>query len=211
MINLIGAYIFTFLLYAVYVERDKMRRWASTLEKLPIWGRALLCPVLIMLALQHASALPPDNAFGYTGLLYTLVTGFTIWIHEAGHIYFRFFGDFMMFFGGTLNELLFPALLAWWGQRNNFTMTRALSVCWIGLNLMHMSFYIGDARAMKLRLLGAPDTKGHDWSNMLGMLGLLDYDYVFAAAATSAGCAVLICGIALLFAKRADSPSPPEV
>lgn len=199
MINLIGAYIFTLLLYAIYVERDKMRRWAANLERLPLWGRALLCPLLALLGLQHANILPPDEALSVLGILYTLVSGFTIWIHEAGHIYFRFFGRFMMFFGGTLNELLFPALLAWWGQRNRFSMIRALAICWIGLNLLRMSFYIADARAMKGRLLGASDTKGHDWNNMLSMLGLLDSDQTFAAAATSIGAVVLLAGMIFVF------------
>lgn len=199
MINWIGAYIFSLLLFALFVERRRMREKAASLERLPTWARVLLCPILFYLAILHAEVISLQSDVTGLWILYTLVSGFTIWMHEAGHIYFRFFGNFMMYFGGTLNELLFPALLAYWAHRQRFAVLRALAVTWIGLNLMDISHYIGDARAMKLRLLGAGDTRGHDWNNMLGMLGLLESDHVIAAAATSIGCLVFMAGVVLLF------------
>ena len=199
MINWIGAYIFSLLLFALFVERRRMREKVASLERLPMWGRVLLCPFLLYLALQHAGLISSKSDVSVLWILYVLVAGFTTWMHEAGHIYFRLFGNFMWYFGGTLNELLFPALLAYWAHRQRFVVLRALAVTWIGLNLLKSSHYIGDARAMKLKLLGMGDTSGHDWNHMLGMLGLLESDYVIAAAATSMGCLVVMAGMALLF------------
>ena len=202
MINLIGAYIFSIMLYALYVERAKMLRFASSLERLPFWVRVLSVPVILYLALQHADIISGNRDLTLPRILFTVVSGFTLWMHEAGHIYFRPFGTFMMFFGGTLNELLFPALLGWWARRHHFSVIRSLAVCWIGLNLLRMSFYIADARAMKLPLLGAGDSTGHDWNNMLGMLALLESDHIVAAGATGLGCGALTVGMALLIWPR---------
>ena len=43
--------------------------------------------------------------------------------HEAGHVFFRPFGQFMMFLGGTLGQHLFPIILGialLWKRRDSF-------------------------------------------------------------------------------------------
>ena len=52
-----------------------------------------------------------------------------------------------------------------------------MSLLWLGHNFINSSVYAADARARVLPLLGG-DRAGHDWANMLGMLGLLDYDQI---------------------------------
>ena len=55
---------------------------------------------------------------------------------------------------------------------------------------MDVAPYINDARALDLLLLGGvtgKETDGHDWNNLLGMLGWLEYDHGLAHLVYSVG------------------------
>jgi hypothetical protein len=121
--------------------------------------------------------------------------------HEAGHVIFRLFGNFMQVLGGTLGQLLMPlvAMIALlWQNRDNFGAS--LGLWWLGQSLMDCAPYINDARAGQLMLLGGvtgqdmPDY--HDWQNLLGRLGWLQYDHALAALADGAGTAVMLLAMA---------------
>jgi hypothetical protein len=112
--------------------------------------------------------------------------------HEAGHVFFQFFGRFMMFLGGSLFQVMLPFMLA--GafliiNKDGF----AASAClwWTGQSLMDLAPYIGDARALRLPLLGGgtgADVPGmHDWANILRRLGWLDYDQQIASGVNLVG------------------------
>jgi len=98
-------------------------------------------------------------------------------IHEAGHFFFRFFGRFMMFLGGTLMQLILPGILIFHFFVNDYRWGTQVSLFWLGHNLINISVYAADARARRLPLLGGNAVQ-HDWWNMLGMLDLLAYDQV---------------------------------
>jgi hypothetical protein len=115
--------------------------------------------------------------------------------HEAGHIFFRLFGEFFTVLGGSLFQLIMPmicviALLL--KTRDPFGASVAL--WWFGENFIDLAPYINDARSLELVLLGGVtgrDRPGfHDWENILGTLGLLDYDHIIAHSAMWFG---LIC------------------
>ncbi len=96
-------------------------------------------------------------------------------IHEAGHFFFRFFGRFMMFLGGTLMQLIVPSMLIANFVVHDYRFGTQVSLFWLGHNLINISVYAADARARQLPLLGGNAVQ-HDWWTMLGMLDLLEYD-----------------------------------
>lgn len=116
--------------------------------------------------------------------------------HEAGHIIFMPFGCFLMFLGGTLAQLLMPficmcALLI--TTRN--TLGASASLWWLGQNFMDIAPYINDSRALKLILIGGVtgrEVEGHDWENILGILGWQQYDHIIANISYAIGIILMI-------------------
>lgn len=113
---------------------------------------------------------------GYIGLLDKVNL---IW-HEAGHTLFVFFGDFVRILGGSLTQVLIPLLcgVVFLVKRQWFASTFAL--WWAGQNLTNVSIYIGDARALKLDLIGG-EASIHDWNYLLGMMGQRHLDMAIAS------------------------------
>jgi hypothetical protein len=121
--------------------------------------------------------------------------------HEAGHIFFRLFGEFMTVLGGSIFQLIMPLLCAGvllFKTRDPFGASVAL--WWFGENFIDMAPYINDARALELTLLGGVtgrDVPGiHDWENILGTLGLLEYDHALAHGAEWLGFLVMFAACA---------------
>lgn len=106
------------------------------------------------------------------GWLAAVVDGFDLVIHEAGHPIAGLFGwRFLTFLGGTLAQLAPPAAAAVAFWRTGQGASAAAAVVWAGVNLVNVGAYAADAQARALPLLGA-GPEGHDWWNLLGMLGL---------------------------------------
>jgi hypothetical protein len=120
--------------------------------------------------------------------------------HEAGHILFSFFGDFLRVLGGTLAQVLVPlvCLVAFLRQTEPFGASCCL--WWTGQSFVDAAPYIYDARAGQLILLGGitgqdnPDF--HDWHNILARLGLLQYDHALAYMAKSVGSCLIVLSLA---------------
>lgn len=96
--------------------------------------------------------------------------------HEAGHVLFMLFGDWMMFLGGTLGQLLMPALLG--GAllfKNRDPYGAAIGLWLLGVSLLDVAPYVYDARQPQLMLLSGAtgEAGGHDWIYLLSSLGLL--------------------------------------
>ncbi len=129
---------------------------------------------------------------------YTLIDNADLVIHEAGHFFFHFFGDFMHMAGGTLMQILLPSILIWHFLRHDYRTGVQVSMLWLGQNLINISVYAADARARLLPLLGGNRVR-HDWHDLLGRTGLLAYDttigYLFFGLA-------IICFIVLLLIPR---------
>ena len=121
-------------------------------------------------------------------------------IHEAGHVFFRPFGEWMMYLGGSLFQCLLPALICVafiWKQRDPF----AASVClwWTGENFLDVAPYIADARLMAMPLIGEWNDEAfearasrHDWHNILGMIGKLNSDQHLAATVHALGAGLML-------------------
>ena len=94
--------------------------------------------------------------------------------HEYGHVMFSPFGEWWMFFGGSLFQILLPVFplvyfMVW--QRDNFAAS--LMLWWSGQNFLDVSPYIADAPTRYLPLVSGNENS-HDWWNLLRMSDSLD-------------------------------------
>jgi hypothetical protein len=96
--------------------------------------------------------------------------------HEAGHILFMPLGHWMMVLGGTLGQLLMPAILA--GAllfKNRDPFGAAVGLWFFGVSLLDVAPYMFDALQPQLMLLSGQvgEAGGHDWIYLFSSLGLL--------------------------------------
>lgn len=94
-------------------------------------------------------------------------------IHETGHIVFSLFGDFMQFLGGTLLQLIMPAVFVGYFLKREDKHAASIALWWVGQSCWNISVYVKDARAQELDLVGGGE---HDWAYLLGQLGWLRQD-----------------------------------
>lgn len=119
--------------------------------------------------------------------------------HEAGHLLFGYFGEFIMVTGGTIGQLFVPAaFVVYFITRKEF-YSSSISLFWFGQNMFGISVYIKDASAMALPLIsmgGGKDTI-HDWNYILLRLGLLRWDQTIGNAVCGIGVAIIAVSVIL--------------
>jgi hypothetical protein len=118
--------------------------------------------------------------------------------HEAGHLLFGYFGEFLMVAGGTLGQLLVPlGIAAYFAARREF-FSASVVLFWVGQSLLNVSVYLKDAAAMELPLVsvGGGDSV-HDWNWLLLKFNLLAYDQTIGNLVLGAGVLVILASIAL--------------
>lgn len=96
-----------------------------------------------------------------------------LYIHEAGHFFFRIFGQTMYILGGSIMQVLVPFvwfLVAWREESAN----APVAVFFTGVSLVDVSIYVRDAETKILPLLGGHHVK-HDWATFLGDHDMLDW------------------------------------
>jgi hypothetical protein len=114
--------------------------------------------------------------------------------HEAGHAVFGFLGDFLGVLGGTLMQLLIPAIATGHFLLNGQRWSGMVTLFWVSQSLFSVSVYVKDARVQALPLLGG-DGVIHDWNWLLGRLGLLSWDQVIGSVIYTMGLLVLTFSI----------------
>jgi hypothetical protein len=119
--------------------------------------------------------------------------------HEAGHLFFCYFGDFMHVLGGTLGQLIVPIGIATYFATRREFYSSAISLFWVGENFLNISVYVKDAAAMELPLvsLGGGDSI-HDWNWLLLKFNVLAYDQLIGNLVFGAG--VLTMAVSVLIA-----------
>jgi hypothetical protein len=128
-------------------------------------------------------------------------------IHEAGHPLFGLLGVTIGIWGGTLMELLVPlAFAVYFGTRGDTSGT-AFSAFWFGENLLYISVYIADARAMELPLVGGGE---HDWNMLLGGMGLLQQDKTIGGVVRIIGWLIMFGAVLWFISKRDKGRPAPE-
>lgn len=96
--------------------------------------------------------------------------------HEAGHVIFRPFGEWITVLGGTLGQLLMPLLLAsalLVKKRDPFGA--AVGLWFFGVSLLDVAPYMYDALEPQMMLLSGRtgEEGGHDWIYLFTSTGLL--------------------------------------
>ena len=100
-------------------------------------------------------------------------------VHEAGHLVFSGFGETMTILGGSLFQVIVPAAFVGYFAKTRQRYAAGATMAWVGVNLLNVSHYIGDARAQELPLLGGEDSI-HDWWYLLINWDLLPRDTAIA-------------------------------
>ncbi len=96
-------------------------------------------------------------------------------VHEAGHVVFGFFGDIPGVLGGSLFQIIIPAVFAGYFFRSRQRFSGAMTLIWVAQSMVNVSIYIKDARAQQLSLLGGENSI-HDWWYLLINWDLLKSD-----------------------------------
>jgi len=124
----------------------------------------VLLGALTLLVLGNGIAMP-------SGAILTFFHLIDLVFHEAGHVIFSFFGRFIAVLGGSLNQVLVPAICTGVFLARRQFASASVTLFWTGQSLADVAVYVADGRAMALPLLA--DGLIHDWNFILGSLGLL--------------------------------------
>lgn len=103
---------------------------------------------------------------------YHFIDGVNLLLHEAGHMIFGVLGRTMHFLGGTLGQLFFPAAFVYYFYRRGQRFESFVVGIWLCESLMYTAEYMGDAKAMRLPLVGGHI---HDWNYLLAKWGMLNH------------------------------------
>ncbi len=119
--------------------------------------------------------------------------------HEAGHIIFSPFGDFMATLGGSLMQVLIPLICLLAFLRQHDAYAASVTLWWAGQSLIELAPYIHDASDQRLQLLGGVTGRDvpeyHDWNNLLSRLGWLQHDQTIAGVAHFGGTVCIVAGL----------------
>ena len=135
-----------------HTKWDEIKRWIPSL---------IILPIAIYWILNRGQ--------------YGLVDNADLVIHEAGHLFFKFFGRYIYTLGGTLMQIILPSIIFFYFFRSSYRTGMQFSLLWLGQNFINISVYAADAQAQKLPLLGGNKVY-HDWHFLLNEIGLLQYD-----------------------------------
>jgi hypothetical protein len=119
----------------------------------------------------------------------TLLDAVDLAIHETGHLVFNPFGEFLGFAGGTLFQLIMPAIFLGYFWRRGDRHAASVALWWVGQNCGHIATYVADARAQELPLVGGGE---HDWFYLLSATRHLPDDLAIARAIRSVGLLLIV-------------------
>jgi hypothetical protein len=105
-------------------------------------------------------------------------------IHEGGHFFFGWFGHTIMIMGGTMGELLVPLLCGIYFFWQREVAATAFCGFWFFENFIYIGWYMADARAQALPLVGGDE---HDWGTLFELWGWLPLDEKIGATTRAIG------------------------
>ena len=104
---------------------------------------------------------------------YHFIDGANLLFHEAGHVFFGFFGEVIGILGGSLGQMVFPIVCIIYFWRLDRKFEAGVCGIWLGESMMYMAVYMADARTQALPLVGNGD-RIHDWHFLLSHWGMLN-------------------------------------
>lgn len=185
--------------------RTVMVKFISTLV-----GFALLFS-LLFLASTHLYE--PARNFDLPGLLW-FTHLMLLYIHEAGHLIFSFFGRTLYILGGSLMQVIAP--LAWFiiALRDGSKLSN-VALVFTGISIIDVSVYVKDAGMLLLPLIGGLSKAHHDWLNLARDYGFTGYTYEIGEVMF--WCGVLIglygvgAGVAVAIREYRYPPAVPKM
>jgi len=165
----------------------------------------LVLGALTLAILRRGLAPPAGGVLGF-------VHGIDLVFHEAGHLIFGIFGRFIGALGGSLNQVLIPAICTGAFLIQGQRAAAAVTLFWTGESIADVAVYVADGRDMKLPLLAEGLT--HDWNWILSELGLRDQAEPIGRVLFVLGALVLLVSLALLaldLLRVLGTPSPGVV
>ncbi len=183
------------------------------IDEVTFYGR---CAALILLAIWSWYLFGYDYRDGEIGT--SFMHSILLPIHEAGHVLFRPFGEFMMILGGSLFQLALPfGIGVAFILKNRDNFGAAIGLWWTSVSLVDLSPYIYDALHPQLILIGGgigAEDGPHDWIFLLIKLGQIDNAQRLGSFAHMCGglvmLAALVWGAALLWLQRKQLDSRVE-
>ncbi len=184
----------------------------KNMNAMTFYGR---CIALVLLAIWSWFLFGYDYRDGEMGG--SFMHAILLPIHEAGHVLFRPFGEFMMILGGSLFQLLLPlAIGVAFIVKNRDNFGAAIGFWLASASLLDLSPYIYDALHPQLVLLGgATGADGpHDWIYLLLRLGQLHHAQHWGAFAHVCGGLLMLgslgWGAAILWLQRKQLGGYPD-
>ncbi len=116
-------------------------------------------------------------------------------IHETGHLLFRILGEFMGIAGGSLFQVILPAVFVGYFVWQRSFYSAAIVLLWVGQSILNVWVYASDAIVMQLVLTsGFTGAEGsfHDWNYLLTETGLLNSTKTVAGIIRFAGTLTII-------------------
>lgn len=159
--------------------RDWLARAGAALTHVPdrvdpisFWTRVA---VLLLFALWSTSLIAANIRTGE--IFNTFLHKPLLVFHEAGHVLFMLFGEFIAVAGGTLGQLILPVVLMVALLRKGDAFGGAIGFWLLGVSVLDVAPYVYDAKEPYLVLLGGHtgEEGGHDWIYLLSHLGLREY------------------------------------
>src|SRR5262245_48148156 len=98
-------------------------------------------------------------------------------IHETGHLLFRPLGQFMSVAGGSLFQIILPAVFVGYFIWNEKYYSAGIVLFWVGQSILNVFVYANDAVVMQIVLTsGLTGSEGsfHDWNYLLTETGLIN-------------------------------------
>ena len=172
---------------------ELLTRVPSKVDPATFWARVT---ILALFAIWGLRLVAMDIRTGEMGS--SFLHGPLLIFHEAGHVIFRLFGEFLMIAGGSLGQLIMPAILC--GAllvTNRDPFGAAIGLWLFGASLLDLAPYIYDSLHPQLMLLGGHtgEEGGHDWIFLLGKMGLLKHSQGIGWLVHKLGALVMLVSI----------------
>ena len=136
-----------------------------------------------------------------SGTILAVLDGANLIFHEAGHVLFLFFGEFLQILGGSLMQVVIPSTCTVYFWLHEQRSSSAVTLFWTGESITNVAIYVADARRMELPLIGGD----HDWNYLLGRLGLLNQAESLGRFVFFLGLVTILLALALLISDLARS------
>jgi hypothetical protein len=155
------------------------------------------CAALVLIAFWGLRLIMMDYRDGeiFSSFIHNIVLP----IHEAGHVFFMPFGEFLTILGGSFFQVALPLGIGIaFVVKNRDNFGAAICLWWVGASLLDLAPYVYDALQPQLMLLGGHTGEDgpHDWIYLLDSIGQRNRAQGWGAFVHTLGAGVLLAGLA---------------